>query len=94
MLCKTAEQAMAALKQMDPDIILMDYQLSKDGMNGLDLITACREIAHQQIPAILVTALRDKDLRKEAADMQVQYLPKPVRPAALRALINKLTKDI
>lgn len=92
-LCTKPEEAIAFIKTSTPDVILMDYQLSDDGQNGLELIETCRIISNEGIPSILITALREKELKQEAADMGVHYLSKPVKPASLRALLNRINKS-
>ena len=87
------EELIENIKKLKPEVILMDYQLNPDGRNGLELIEYCRRELNSNVPAILITALRDKELRKEAVDMEVSYLSKPVKPAALRALLTKVTKQ-
>jgi CheY-like chemotaxis protein len=42
-----------------------------------------------RLPAVLITADRSQDLRQRAAAQHVDVLHKPVRPAALRALISQ-----
>jgi len=68
-----------------PDILLVDYHL--DHSNGLDTITGLRWKFGQTLAAILITADRSPGLRREAAEKHIQILHKPVKPAALRALI-------
>ncbi|MCB1475439.1 MAG: hybrid sensor histidine kinase/response regulator [Rhodobiaceae bacterium] len=70
-----------------PDIILMDYHL--DGANGLDAITDLRWKFGPDIPAILITADRTPAIRQAARERDIAVLNKPVRPAALRALMSQ-----
>jgi Na+/proline symporter/signal transduction histidine kinase/ActR/RegA family two-component response regulator len=69
----------------DCDVILADYHLNRD--DGLDLIERLRAIAGRPVPAILLTADRSRLVQDRAAERGVQYLRKPVRPAALRAAL-------
>jgi CheY-like chemotaxis protein len=69
-----------------PDIIVADYHL--DNENGLDMIGFTRENFGHEIPAILLTADRSKEVRKRADDENVTVLNKPLRPAALRSLLS------
>ena len=48
----------------------------------------CGRISAAAIPAILVTADRSEDVRLRAAAADILVLRKPVRPAALRALLG------
>jgi CheY-like chemotaxis protein len=43
--------------------------------------------AGRMVPAILITADRSRLVQDRAAECQIQYLRKPVRPAALRAAL-------
>jgi PAS domain S-box-containing protein len=67
------------------DVILADYHLNRD--DGLDLIERLRTVAGRPVPAILVTADRSRLVQDRASERGVQYLRKPVRPAALRAAL-------
>jgi CheY-like chemotaxis protein len=77
--------ALAALDAAVPEAILADYHL--DDGNGLDAIAALREAAGRPLPAVLLTADRTLAVRDAAAAMEVHVLGKPVKPAALRALL-------
>ncbi|TDP47711.1 hybrid sensor histidine kinase/response regulator [Zavarzinia compransoris] len=76
-----------------PDVILVDYHLG-GGMNGLSVITALRQQAGRLLAAALITADREPRLRQEAKRHQVEMLPKPVKPAALRAYLDHLRKSL
>jgi PAS domain S-box-containing protein len=72
-----------------PDIILADYHLD-DECNGLDLMNRLQARFGQAIPGILITADQSESVR-EAADAQgYRLLQKPLRPAALRALLRRM----
>lgn len=74
-----------------PDIVLADYQL--DGPDsGLDAIRALRDLAGQEIPAVLITANTGKPVMRRAEDMSVPVLQKPVQLARLRSLIDWTTR--
>ena len=68
-----------------PDIVLADYHLDKE--TGLDAIAALRRRFGNELPAGLITADRSSDLRAEAQRLNVMFLNKPVKPAALRATL-------
>lgn len=72
-----------------PDVILMDYQLS-DKQDGVNLIETLRAHWQQQVPAILITAIRDDELKLEAKALNIHYLSKPVKPAKLKALLKHI----
>jgi signal transduction histidine kinase/ActR/RegA family two-component response regulator len=70
-----------------PQAILADYHL--DEGDGLDLIKSVRSNMQVDVPAVLLTADRSPAVRDAAADMGVHILNKPVKPAALRALLTQ-----
>lgn len=74
-----------------PNIILADYQLDNDE-NGLDAMDALRAGWRLDVPGILVTGLVSAEVRTEAMERGYQVLFKPVKPAALRALVNKMLR--
>ena len=73
-------------------MLLADYQLREE-RNGLDFIRSARELLGADIPAVLITAVREQALKEEANDMLVHYHPKPVKPAKLRALLKSFKFD-
>lgn len=72
-----------------PDVIIADYHLD-DGDDGLAVIKAARDVSGNQITAILITADRSAAIRQRADDADVMLLNKPIKPAALRALLHGL----
>ena len=72
-----------------PDVLLVDYHLD-DGDNGLSTMAAMRE-RYGEIPGIVITADHGDDVRSAARSMGYNVLRKPVRPAALRAIISQYT---
>jgi CheY-like chemotaxis protein len=72
---------------VEPEVIIADYHL--DEGNGLAAITALRSKLRVDLPALLITADRSLRLRQEAEAMNVHVLNKPVKPAALRALLGQ-----
>ncbi|HRJ68219.1 MAG TPA: PAS domain-containing hybrid sensor histidine kinase/response regulator [Beijerinckiaceae bacterium] len=69
----------------NPDVILADYHL--DNSDGLDLVRRLRKHARIDLPAVLITADRSTEVRDRAAEMGMQVLNKPLKPAALRAIL-------
>jgi Na+/proline symporter/signal transduction histidine kinase len=67
-----------------PHGLLIDYHL--DHGNGIEAIAALRRICGE-VPAILITADRSPAVREQARGEGIQLLHKPVKPAALRALL-------
>ena len=70
-----------------PDLVLADLHLD-EGPDGLDVVEALRRAWNRVVPAALITADRDPTLRVRARARQVELLHKPVKPAALRALLR------
>ncbi|WP_298956862.1 PAS domain-containing hybrid sensor histidine kinase/response regulator [uncultured Methylobacterium sp.] len=70
-----------------PDVIVADYHL--DDGHGLDAITALRAALAADVPAVLLTADRSPPVRESAAEQRVHVLNKPLKPAALRALLTQ-----
>jgi signal transduction histidine kinase len=73
-----------------PDLVLMDYHL--DQTSGLDAIEWLKQIVGGHLPAILVTADRTAAVRQLAETRGTLVLNKPVKPAALRALLAQVSK--
>jgi CheY-like chemotaxis protein len=67
-----------------PNGLLIDYHL--DTGNGIDAIIALRARCGD-LPAILITADRSPAVREQARNEGIQILNKPIKPAALRALL-------
>ncbi|MFE1598479.1 NahK/ErcS family hybrid sensor histidine kinase/response regulator [Methylobacterium sp. ID0610] len=73
--------------RLRPEVIVADYHL--DEGNGLDLIGALRAALAADVPAVLLTADRSPPVRDTAAAQRVHLLTKPLKPAALRALLTQ-----
>jgi len=72
-----------------PAILLVDYHLD-DGETGLNVIAAIRDEAAMEIPAIILTADHSEEVTQRVLQAGHAILRKPVKPAALRALINRV----
>jgi PAS domain S-box-containing protein len=71
----------------DIDAVLADYHLG-DGSNGLELIKRITEVRGPGCAAALITADHEAELTRAARRAGVPLLHKPLRPAALRALLS------
>ena len=80
------ETALAVIEEspLMPNGLLVDYHL--DHGNGVEAIIELRR-SHGDLPAILITADRSPTVRKQARAERIQVLHKPIKPAALRALL-------
>jgi Na+/proline symporter/signal transduction histidine kinase len=67
-----------------PNGLLVDYHL--DYGNGIEAVIALRQRCGD-LPAILITADRSPAVREQARTQNIQVLNKPIKPAALRALL-------
>ncbi|ABE58226.1 MULTISPECIES: hybrid sensor histidine kinase/response regulator [Chromohalobacter] len=72
----------------DPDAILADYHLDNE-VTGLMALEALEELCHGPVPGIVITADRTDEVAEEVRRNGYQLLLKPVRPAALRALLTR-----
>ncbi len=71
-----------------PQLVLLDVRMGP--FHGPELYERLCALWGQQPPVVLVTAERDPALRRQAAERGWALLLKPVRPAALRALVSQL----
>jgi signal transduction histidine kinase/CheY-like chemotaxis protein/PAS domain-containing protein len=72
-----------------PALLLVDYHLD-DKVIGLDVIVALREASGIELPAVILTADYSKEVSEIVRAAGHALLHKPVKPAALRALINRI----
>ena len=94
MLAVDETRAMACLaEQGPPDMVLVDYHLAHDS-NGLDVMQRLDQAAGHRIPAIVITADRSTDLEERVRANGYGLLRKPIKPAALRALITNTLKNL
>jgi Na+/proline symporter/signal transduction histidine kinase len=80
------ETALAVIGEspLMPNGLLVDYHL--DHGNGIEAITELRR-RFGDLPAILITADRSPAVREQARTQGILILHKPIKPAALRALL-------
>ncbi|OLB76094.1 MAG: hybrid sensor histidine kinase/response regulator [Alphaproteobacteria bacterium 13_2_20CM_2_64_7] len=79
--------ALVAEGKITPDGLLVDYHLDKG--NGIAAITELRRRFGADLTAILITADRSPRVREDARANGIQLLNKPLKPAALRALLTQ-----
>jgi two-component system CheB/CheR fusion protein len=90
----TAHDGVAALelvarKTVQPDLILVDYNLP-GGMNGLQVASKLRETLHRQIPFIILTGDISTDTLRDIARQDCVHLNKPVKLKELCQAIQRL----
>ena len=72
-----------------PALLLVDYHL-KDGVTGLDVIGELRRHTGLSLPAVILTADHSDAVASLVEEAGHTILRKPVKPAALRALVNRI----
>ncbi len=75
-----------------PDLVLVDYHLD-DGDSGIDVATRLRALWQTDVPCAVITADPTSAAREAAAAHGYALLQKPVKPASLRALMQRLLRD-
>jgi CheY-like chemotaxis protein len=72
-----------------PDLILVDYHLD-NGEDGIHAVRLLHAQWKREVPGIVITADHTLAAKQAAAAQGYALLPKPVKPAALRALISRV----
>jgi CheY-like chemotaxis protein len=83
---RTADEALAAAERSELDAVLVDYHLG-DGIDGLALLQRLKDGQERALPGGLITADHGADIAFAARSNGYPLLHKPIRPAALRALL-------
>ncbi len=92
MLAETqAQAAQQVLMHGTPDFVLVDYHLD-DQSHGLQVMQHLDNILGTHLPAIVITADRSSGLEAAVKAQGYGLLRKPIRPAALRALMSNMLK--
>ena len=71
-----------------PQLVLVDYHLD-GGDTGMALMEWLRNQLGQDLPGVVISADGRSDLITQIRLAGLDYLPKPLKPAALRALISR-----
>ncbi|WP_376691039.1 hybrid sensor histidine kinase/response regulator [Wenzhouxiangella sp. EGI_FJ10409] len=88
----TDRAAAAAQIHRNPDLMIVDYHLEGQD-NGLDAALAIRAESGRAIPVLVVTADRGEELLERVGALGFRRLLKPIKPAALRAVMRRLLDD-
>src|SRR5580698_2358455 len=83
----SSEEALAKFPEFHPNVILADVELP--GMNGLELL---RHLGDEilRIPVIIITGRGSDERVVQAIDAGAfWYIEKPLKPAVLRALLDR-----
>ncbi|MFK7159832.1 NahK/ErcS family hybrid sensor histidine kinase/response regulator [Marinospirillum sp. MEB164] len=86
------QEALSLLQQMEvrPEIYLADYHLDDDLTGVMALQGLARFLGEPALPGIIITADRTDVISEEVRQAGYQLLHKPVKPAALRALLTRM----
>ncbi|KGE04926.1 hybrid sensor histidine kinase/response regulator [Pseudohaliea rubra] len=87
--CADRQDLAAALAKKLPDVILADYHLDGDD-NGVAAVAAMTGELSPSPPCIVISADDGETVRGAAREAGYRFLPKPVNPARLRALLIAL----
>ncbi len=85
-----AAEARQAAERNAPDIVLADYRLGDGEIDGLELLKSLRGHRAAATPGALITADHSAALAVHAKSIGYPVLRKPLKPAALRALLGAL----
>ncbi len=88
---ETAAEKAFAKAASGVDIIIADYHL--DTGDGLELIQKLRARQEHNVPAVLITADRDRLLQERARRTGVGFMNKPIKPASLRATVSRVRTE-
>ncbi len=83
---RNSAEAINMCGQSEVDTVLADYHLG-DGIDGIELLHRLRQSRTTTLTAALISADHDADLILAARTAGFPLLHKPLRPAALRALL-------
>jgi CheY-like chemotaxis protein len=72
-----------------PDLLLVDYHLD-GGVSGISVAEELQTLWGGEVPSIIITADHTLAAKRAAAVQGYQVLGKPLKPAALRALMNRM----
>ncbi len=91
----TAQGLNEAIKHINgnlglPDLILADYHL--EDTTGIEVYQSLIETIGKPLPGVLITADRSEEVKLLAENAGLSLLSKPVKPAALRALVSQNKK--
>jgi Na+/proline symporter/signal transduction histidine kinase len=75
----------------EPDVILADYHL--DGTTGLEAVRSLNTVLKTAPPVIVITADHSAEVQRAVRAQGYALLRKPLKAAALRALMHQLTRQ-
>jgi CheY-like chemotaxis protein len=86
---RNSKEALTLFSQgLKPAILLVDYHLDEE--TGLEVIEQIFEHYDCKCPVVIITANRTEELKKLVNEKGYDLLFKPLKPAVLRNIINRL----
>ena len=86
---RNREQCAALLDEgMRPQLALVDFHLD-DGQTGTELMAWLRTRLGEPLPGVVISADARAEVLAQVHAAGLDYLAKPIKPAALRALLNR-----
>jgi len=85
-------EALQRLQGRAPEVILADFHLDH-GVLGCQVIQQLRDEFFRPIPALIISADRSDDCRRELQALGAPLLNKPVKPGKLRAVLSQLLME-
>ncbi len=83
-----AEVLRAVQQHGAPDIALVDYQL--DSATGIEVMDAIQAKHGLEVPRVVITANKTREVHDRVKRHGCELLIKPIKPAALRAVMSSL----
>lgn len=83
--------ALQVLQGRAPELILADFHLDH-GVTGCEVVRQLRAHFDQPIPAVMISADRGEQCRRELQSLGAPLLTKPVKPGKLRAVLSQLLR--
>lgn len=87
-----AEALEQAALEPSPDVVLADYHVGT-GVTGVDIVTEVRALLGRAVPAVVVTGDSSDAPRVSADGAGCSLLIKPVAPARLRTILNRVARQ-
>jgi DNA-binding response OmpR family regulator len=89
---RNSAEATQFCDQMEIDTVLADYHLG-EGINGIELLRGLRDLRYPVSTAALISADHGAELALLARTAGYPLLHKPLRPAALRAVLSAFRRQ-
>lgn len=85
----SAEALNPQSERPQPDLLIVDYHLDNN-VTGIEVLHQLRQLSSlESLDAIVISADPDEVLREQAIAARAGFMPKPLKPAALRRLLKR-----